>query len=1358
MNASSTWSVWQATFTVWTSGYKYEVDSRVQDAAGNYSTVNSTSIFRYDTTPPQSYVFLPQNGQYISSLTNISGTSLDLPITVGQSGPSGLTIMQIAIMNLQTGKWWSSTAFDQGTISPLTPTGLSNWTYNGLGSNSLQSGTSYFITSRAWDAAGNIENWYSVRGATFTFDNIGPVSQILNPQNNGAYTSLSTISGTSWDATSGVNSVNISLQDLSGGTSKYWTDNGLGSVGWQTNINQYWITISSVAPGGVTVNWQYFQPLLNSNLNDGHYYQVMAQGFDNINNPQAIISSSTFIYDITKPTACVTEAIMPVSGQVVTPMANQYIQNIQYIGGTAADNGCAVNNSGLQASGVQYVIILESTSYETGSPVPLYDYVWNGSTWTVLPSADISPYWLTATGGTNWDSQDMTNKWYSGRWYIVKARATDKAGNVQDDTLEPWTSFSVSLPAQSFLVSLVNTQNPNAGDPVSVQVEAVDQNGDPARNYQGDIRFSVDGPITSPGGPEYVYTAGDTQGWLPNDYQFTTLDQGVKIFNINYSSRTLKLVKDGSRTIFVTDINNNSVSGQKVVSVNTTAPTELRVLSPGVSRAPGVVGGITGGPQTRTAGISFNATVDACDNYWNVVPSTSTTVKLTTTDQYATPAQISKNLTDSSGLPQGTTVYAVTLVTRGNWSLTAQDMAGPLTQSTLANVPVQSAAANRLLMLVPGEAGVYGKPPYTSQVGGKNTTVTAQQVAGVPFTVTVSACDYYWNKVDTYAGNIAAVTSDNFSIVPSTQVLTNGTTTFNITLVTSATSYVSASVYQGTALSSATSDGIYVGPTTAAKLQLLVPGETACPGKANQPETNLFGTSQTWGKLNTPSQMTVGTSYYVTVNLVDRFYNVVSTVTMPVAKITTSDPNETSGNNYFSYLPPEAQLVGGTKTFPVTMVTAGNRTVNVIDDGGTGYLGDTSPGITLNPSTITQLRLLVDGEHAAPGTFTGKDSGTPNQQTAGVAFASVEIDACDNYWNTNTIGSRQIALLTTDPYAASWGFIPGPVGLINGTKNFANTVKLTTLGSWNLTAIDNEGPVVWSSQTVAGINVVQNTPTQLQLVLPGETIEGGSVNGKLVTPSPQQAGSPFTVTVCLTDAYWNKVLLSAPTVQLTLTDQYGRVNNQQVSTPVQEQLIAGQNTLNVTLYNATTQYITVNDVDGSNYTSTQTVTFPVSPRNPSKLLVLNPGETYVPAKYNVAPYGKSGTVTNQTAGVPFVVTVYSCDAYWNISSTNVYCWLGTQDSNDPYATFSPSTATLVNVSTFTVTLMRAQGTFIMTNHNTDSSLADYIFNTNSNAPITVQTGTASKFQVLVPNETAVPGSSTGKSGASLFSRPRAMIL
>jgi hypothetical protein len=299
-----------------------------------------------------------------------------------------------------------------------------------------------------------------------------------------------------------------------------------------------------------------------------------------------------------------------------------------------------------------------------------------------------------------------------------------------------------------------------------------------------------------------------------------------------------------------------------------------------------------------------------------------------------------------------------------------------------------------------------------------------------------------------------------------------------------------------------------------------------------------------------------------------------------------------------------------------------------------------------------------------------------------------------------------------------------------------------------------QGPVYLSSQTITGVNVIANSPTKLQILMPDETPMDGSLNGKTITQAHQTAGAAFSVTARLTDNYWNNILLSQPTVQLSLTDTYGTVDGQSQYT-VQKQLSAGAIPFNVALFTASTQTITVSESDGLGfclYPTTNTVAFTVNPQAASKLLVLNPGESFQPGKFVYAPWGKgNNNPSGQMAGVPFTVTVYSCDAYYNVSSTNVYAWIGTSNSSDNYASFSPSSSTLVSFSTFTVVLRTAQNTFVRTYHTGDQiSLADYQYGTYSNAPIVVSPNTAHRLQVLVQGEFANPGSPTGKTGQPTY--------
>src|SRR5207247_5283605 len=83
--------------------------------------------------------------------------------------------------------------------------------------------------------------------------------------------------------------------------------------------------------------------------------------------------------------------------------------------------------------------------------------------------------------------------------------------------------------------------------------------------------------------------------------------------------------------------------------------------------------------------------------------------------------------------------------------------------------------------------------------------------------------------------------------------------------------------FTASGLSGATSGNIVVSPAAFAKLQLLMPGETAAPGSAS-------------GKTGTPTAYTAGTPSNVTVNAVDNFWNTVNTITDTVG-ITSSEDN-----------------------------------------------------------------------------------------------------------------------------------------------------------------------------------------------------------------------------------------------------------------------------------------------------------------------------------------------------------------------------------------------------------------------------------------------------------------------------------
>src|SRR5262249_25617844 len=227
---------------------------------------------------------------------------------------------------------------------------------------------------------------------------------------------------------------------------------------------------------------------------------------------------------------------------------------------------------------------------------------------------------------------------------------------------------------------------------------------------------------------------------------------------------------------------------------------------------------------------------------------------------------------------------------------------------------------------------------------------------------TVNAVDAFWNVVSSVSDIVGFSSTDTNAVVPANTALWLGTQTLSVTLKTAGTQTLTVTDIDDASKAANTSPAITVNTGAFAKLQLLVPGETAAPGSAT-------------GKTGTPSAQTAGVGYSVTVRAVDANWNLVSS-THPVG-ITCTDPND--------ILPANAALVAGTKSFSLTNNTAGSWTITATDITDGTKTANTSPSITVNPSAFTKLQVLMPGETAAPGTATGK-TGTPTAQTAGTPF------------------------------------------------------------------------------------------------------------------------------------------------------------------------------------------------------------------------------------------------------------------------------------------------------------------------------------------------------------------------------------
>src|SRR2546422_1778612 len=343
--------------------------------------------------------------------------------------------------------------------------------------------------------------------------------------------------------------------------------------------------------------------------------------------------------------------------------------------------------------------------------------------------------------------------------------------------------------------------------------------------------------------------------------------------------------------------------------------TKLQLLMPGGTAAPGTASGKTGTPKV-TAGTPFTVTVNAVDANWYVVTSApADTVGITSTDTNAT-------MPGNLALSSGTQTFSVTLMTAGtNRSLTATDITdGTKTPYTNSTITVNAGAFTKLQLLVPGETAA----PGTSSSGIGKTGSPSTRSAGASFTVTVYAVEADWDVVTSAPTDTVGITSTGTNAtLPANAALSSGTIQFSVTLNTVQTATVTASDITTPGKTPNTSPSITVTAGAFAKLQLLAPGETAAPGAAGSGS----------GKTGSPNAQPAGAPMPATANAVDAAWNVVSST--DTVGLTSTDLGAMPGN---------AALVSGTKTFSVTLRTAGSQTLTASDI--------TTPAMTANTSLV----------------------------------------------------------------------------------------------------------------------------------------------------------------------------------------------------------------------------------------------------------------------------------------------------------------------------------------------------------------------------------------------------------------------
>ncbi|MGH7724532.1 MAG: hypothetical protein ACREOU_03815 [Candidatus Eiseniibacteriota bacterium] len=653
----------------------------------------------------------------------------------------------------------------------------------------------------------------------------------------------------------------------------------------------------------------------------------------------------------------------------------------------------------------------------------------------------------------------------------------------------------------------------------------------------------------------------------------------------------------------------------------------------------------------------------------------------------------------------------------------------------------------RLQVLLPGESAA----PGTST--GKTGTPTAQ-TSGVPFSITVRACDDTWTTVNTVTNVMQILSSDASATLPSSSQLTNGQAVFQVrfnaggtftvfahdetdgTIPDAASAPVASLVLQGfefnritqknqyagqpmtitlravnpngalvsgfngairlkeitsfgdgrtspetvtlsggtwtgpvamyradeTSINrgnvnlyawlesapqkNGTSDPFTVHPGNFSRLQVIVPGETPLPGSVT-------------GKTGTPATQGAGRTFNVGVYATDQWWNPVPSGDN--VRLTSSDPAANT--------PLTGALSNGFRQFLASLGTVGTQTLTVSDLSNGSITGMTSPPIPVIPSAV---------DHFVISTI-------PSSVTAGDPV-SVTIRATDSNGNTipNYTGDARLAA-NTGAGSISPEDIAFTAGEWTGTMRFFGAGGAVSFTCSDFAAPPNTG-------TSNAFTVAPGPLAKLQVLLPGETAEGGTADGKTGVPTPQSAGSPFTLTLRGVDAYWNLVPGVNDRVALASSDEFAGM-------PAETTLANGQRLLSVRLFKSGSQRIWASDVTNSSVGSDTSSYVTVGGGPFARVLILAPGESPAPGTTS----GRTGAATDQSINFAFTCTVLATDNWWNpVGGVSDVVRLA---SDDPLATLPPDQALVDGRAEMVVRLARGGYNQISVSDVTDPSKA-----------------------------------------------------
>ena len=678
--------------------------------------------------------------------------------------------------------------------------------------------------------------------------------------------------------------------------------------------------------------------------------------------------------------------------------------------------------------------------------------------------------------------------------------------------------------ATSFKVTLPGTST--AGNQLTAVIKALDTFGNTATGYTGVVHFS-----SSDAGGSVI---------LPPNYTFVSGDSGIHTF-----SSGVELVTAGTQTVTAADASTGSINGSATVSVSAASATHLLITAP-----------------SPTAGVAFTITVTAQDTFNNTAPTYTGTVHFSKSDNGIGSALPS----DYTFVPAnaGIQTFGVTLVTSGLQSLTATDT---VTASISGSAVVTVAAASATSLTVTAPAGT---------------------VAGVPFSVVVTAKDTFGNIATGYSGvvhftksdsNAGAAVPADYTFVPGSDA---GVHTFSagVKLATVGSQTVTATDAGNGSISG--SAAVTVTPASAASLSVTA-----------------------------PSSASAAIPFSVTVTALDSFGNV-ATGYSGVVHFRTSDGGAVALPADYTFVPGSDE---GVHTFAngVKLVTLGTQTVTATDTVSGSVTG--TAVVTVNPPPATHFTVSA-----------------PASVSAG-SFFTFTVTALDTFNATVTGYTGAVHFSTSDGNAlaqvpADYTFVSSD----NGVHTFTSGAKLITAGL----------------QTIkAATKTPRRTASRASCDTDGQPLAAADLS--VVAPAVPIANRGFSVTVSALDSFGNVATSYSGAIHFTASDAASGVVLPADYTYVPGD--SGVHTFTgVTLQTTGLQTLTATDKATSSINGSAVVTVPVTVFMPTTLSVGLGGVVNVKPIIDVNSL-KDPVHSNQGLSAASFVVFYNPAAF-TVSSTD----------------------------------------------------------------------------------------------------------